>query len=418
MANCTKCKFVTLGISHWKCPIEIREKFTISPEKLEWVHQEAKKLGVSTLFVVSTCNRTQFFARTTDIELLKTLYIKAANTCQTMFFHYGFVLEGKQAIDHIFELCMGLDSMILGDLQIINQVKVGVKYASKFDLVDPIAHRLMQFVYQCYKSVSTDTDINQGPASIAHASVLFIKEKFTVLKDKNVLLYGVGEIGETTVKNLLENHHPNQVTLINRTFEKAEKMAQELNIRANTVEALSEEIGQADIIIVATGSQSYTITEDLIPNDGKDKIFIDLAVPRNIDPKIDELNHVELVEMDVLNKIQDETLAERRKNIPKVKTIINIHQMEYYDWMKMREISPLIASFRQKMEGIRQEELQKQQFRFTENELQKADVFSKSVMNKVMNQTIEYIKNQYRKNHDIIDVVNEMFQLKDPRKLK
>ncbi|MCT4665475.1 MAG: glutamyl-tRNA reductase [Flavobacteriales bacterium] len=412
-------RFISLGISHWKSPLKIREKFSFSSERLDWMHKEAKAQGVSSFFVIDTCNRTQVFARFHDIEFLKEIFIKGTETCPTLFNHYGFVHEGKRAVDHLFALCMGLDSMILGDLQIINQVKTGIKYSTAYQLVDNVTHRLMQYVLQCYKSVSTDTDISNGPASIAHAAVLYIKQRFNNLEDKKILLYGLGEMGDTAVKNLIENYRVGEVTLMNRTFEKAEKLAKELNVLACPVECLKEKLQSSDIIIVATGADTYTVKESHFDEvDTHQRVILDLAVPRNVDIALENHPTVDLVEMDELQKIQDQTLDLRRKNIPKVKTIINLHEMEFYDWMKMREIFPLIGNFRKKMENLRTSELEKQKFKFTENELEKADVFSKFVMNKVMNQTIEYIKNRYRKNDDIIEIVNEMFQLKDPNKIQ
>lgn len=407
-------QFISIGISHWNSPIGIREQFTITDDRLEKLHIKAQSEGILSLFVVSTCNRTQIFAFA-DIAketLLIQLFIEATNTNLDLFNKYAFLKREQEATDLLFELCMGLDSMILGDLQIISQVKNAVSYASKFDLIDSETHRLMQFVLQCYKAVSTDTDINSGPASIAHAAILYIKNRFKDLSKKNILLYGLGEIGETTVKNLIENHKTGSITVMNRTYAKAEKMALELNINCSPTEDLKSVIEKSDIVIVSTGSLSYTVTEHEYSNPLlRPKVFIDLAVPRNIDPVFDTIAEVDLIEMDELNKIQDETLTLRRKNIPKVRTIINLHKLEFYDWIKMRQISPLINAYRKKMHDQRLEELEKQKFRFTESEFDKANIFSKSLVNKMVNQNIEFIKSRYRNSDEIADIFADMYQL-------
>ena len=287
-----------------------------------------------------------------------------------------------------------------------------VNYATKFDLIDSETHRLMQFVLQCYKAVSTDTDINSGPASIAHAAILYIKNRFQDLSKKHILLYGLGEIGETTVKNLIENHKTGSITVMNRTFSKAEKIAKELNIQCSPTENLKQAIEASDIVIVSTGSLNYTVTENEYSNPLKSqKVFIDLAVPRNVDPVFDTIAEVDLIEMDELNKIQDETLTLRRKNIPKVRTIINLHKMEFYDWIRMRQISPLINAYRKKMHDQRVEELEKQKFKFTESEFEKANIFSKSLVNKMVNQNIEFFKSRYRNSDEIAEIFADMYQL-------
>ncbi len=407
-------QFISLGISHWNSPIEIREKFTITDDHLEQLHIQAQSKGILSLFVVSTCNRTQVFAYA-DVSkesLLIELFITATQTSYELVKEYAFLKREQEATDLLFELCMGLDSMILGDLQIISQVKNAVAYATKFDLIDSETHRLMQFVLQCYKAVSTDTDINSGPASIAHAAILYIKNRFKDLSQKHILLYGLGEIGETTVKNLIENHKTGSVTVMNRTFSKAEKMAKELNVLCSPTEKLKHIIEQSDIVIVSTGSLNYTVTENEYSNPNKSqKVFIDLAVPRNIDSVFDTIAEVDLIEMDELNKIQDETLLLRRKNIPKVRTIINLHKLEFYDWIRMRQISPLINAYRKKMHDQRLEELEKQKFKFTESEFDKANIFSKSLVNKMVNQNIEFFKSRYRNSDEIADIFADMYQL-------
>ena len=412
-------QFISLGISHWNSPIEIREQFTITDERLEQLHIKAQSAGIISLFVVSTCNRTQVFAYADQAKesLLIDLFIEATDTSLNLFNDYAFLKREQEATDLLFELCMGLDSMILGDLQIISQVKNAVTYASKFDLIDSETHRLMQFVLQCYKAVSTDTDINSGPASIAHAAILYIKNRFKDLSGKHILLYGLGEIGETTVKNLIENHKTGSITVMNRTYSKAEKMARELNIKSSPTENLKTIVEQSDIVIVSTGSLGYTLTEEEYTNpQKKQKVFIDLAVPRNIDPVFDTIAEVDLIEMDELNKIQDETLSLRRKNIPKVRTIINLHKMEFYDWIKMRQISPLINEYRKKMHDQRIEELEKQKFKFTESEFEKANIFSKSLVNKMVNQNIEFIKSRYRNSDEIAEIFADMYQLNNIKK--
>lgn len=405
-----KTKFISLGISHWKTPIDIRGKFSFSEESVSSILQEAKGLGIKSLFVVTTCNRAQFFAHTEKSHQLKDLFIKHTKATSEEFEKFHFMLTEDDAVHQLFELCCGLDSMMLGDLQIVSQVKDAAKKAHKHGTLDGYTHRLMQFVLQAYKDVRTDTDINEGPASVAHGAVLFIKEKYANLSNKKILLFGTGEIGETTVKNLLKHPH-GEMVLINRTKAKAEALAAPLGLRVALIEELEKELQTTDILIVATGAFEPTVRLEHFKSVDREMLLLDLSVPRNIEASIDDLSGVELIDMDQLNSIQDETFAMRRKNIPKARTIINLHKNEFYDWVQLRSLSPTIQALREKLHSYRIKELEQQKNRLSEEELLKADKLTTSVVNKIANQATEYIKSKYRHSEEMVKMVEEMFKL-------
>ena len=405
-----KQKFISVGISHWKTPIEIRGKFSFPPEAIDAILEEAKQIGIKSLFVVTTCNRAQFFAYYHNAFVLKELFAKHTKASLAEFEKYHFLSTEDQAIHQLFELCCGIDSMMLGDLQIVSQVKEASKYSNKKGLLDGYTHRLMQYVLQAYKDVRTHTDINEGPASVAHGAVLFIKERFKNLSNKKIVLFGTGEIGETTVKNL-QKHEYREMVLVNRTRSKAEAIAKPIGVRVADIENLKEELSTTDIFIVATGAFEPTVRAELFDGLNKEMVLIDLSVPRNIDPNIDTMEGLELIDMDQLNSIQDETLARRRKNIPKARTIINLHKNEFYDWVLMRDLSPTIQALQEKLHSYKTDELEQQKFRLTAQELEKADKLATSVVNKIANQATEYIKSKYRHSEEMVKMVEEMFKL-------
>ena len=406
----TKPKFISLGISHWKTPIDIRGDFSFSQDTVDAILADAKKIGIQSLFVVTTCNRAQFFAHHNNSYSLKELFAKHTKATKEQFEQYHFLLTEDEAVHQLFELCCGLDSMMLGDLQIVSQVKDAAKYSNKKGMLDGYTHRLMQFVLQAYKDVRTDTAINEGPASVAHGAVLFMKQRFKQFTDKKILLFGTGEIGETTVKNL-QKHSYKEMVLVNRTRSKAEAIAKPLGIRVADIENLKEELSDTDILIVATGAFEPTVHTDHFNGLDREMLLLDLSVPRNIDTAVDKLEGLELIDMDQLNNIQDETLAMRRKNIPKARTIINLHENEFYDWVLMRNLSPTIQALREKLHSYRTDELEQQKFRLSEEELQKADKLATSVVNKIANQATEYIKSKYRQSDEMVKMVEEMFKL-------
>jgi glutamyl-tRNA reductase len=405
-----KDNFCSIGISHWNCPLEIRELFSINRDQSKLLIQESISYGVGSIFTISTCNRTQLFSFDGNVHQLKKLFIKHTGNHSQKFEKYGMVLEGDQAIDQLFSLSTGIDSQILGDLQIFFQVKEGVKQAKKLNAINGIMDRLLQFVFQANKEVQSFTNISKGAASVAHASVLKIKKEMKTLEDKKVLLYGAGEIGERTLENL-RDLPLKKLTVVNRTLEKAKKIADKNSANYCNVKDLNDEIKSSDIIIVATGAENPTITENNIINSDNKKLFIDLSVPRNIDAKISNFDNIQLVDMDMLNAEADQTLSQRKKEIPKAKTIINLHKLEFEDWLKLHRLGPYIKKLESSFEQEKLEEIEKHKGKYSKEELEKVTPLINSVIKKISSKNITYLRKRYRYNDDILEIIREMYNL-------
>lgn len=402
--------YFSIGISHWKSPLAVREQFSLSREKSELLIKEALALGVKSIFTVSTCNRTQLFALGGNIYQLKDLFVKHTNGKASDFKKYGFCLEGNDAIDQLFEVSTGIDSQILGDLQIFSQVKEGVEQAKKLNALDGITDRLLQFVFQANKEVQSSTSISKGAASVAHAAVLYVRDKFKTLSNKSILLIGTGEIGERTLENI-KSHTFSKVTVINRTFEKAEALAQKHDVQVAPLEKLKEEVEVADIIMVATTSNKATLTLKDFPVTHNTKLLIDLSVPRNIDPSLDKIAGISLIDMDKLRKVADNTLATRRKDIPKARTIINLYKMEFHDWRKLHNLGPTIKKIEQAFELEKSDEINKHKGKYTEEELERIQPLINSILKRISSKNIEYLRKRYRHNEDILAIIQEMYKL-------
>ena len=402
--------YFSICISHWKSPLAVREQFSLSREKSELLIKEALAIGVKSIFTVSTCNRTQLFALGGNIYHLKDLFVKHTNGKARDFKKYGFLLEGNDAIDQLFEVSTGIDSQILGDLQIFSQVKEGVEQAKKLNALDGITDRLLQFVFQANKEVQSSTNISRGAASVAHAAVLYVRDKFKTLSNKSILLIGTGEIGERTLENI-KSHTFNKVTVINRTFEKAEALAQKHDVQVAPLEKLKEEVEVADIIMVATTSNKATLTLKDFPVTQNTKLLIDLSVPRNIDPSLDKIAGISLIDMDKLKKVADNTLITRRKDIPKARTIINLYKMEFHDWRKLHNLGPTIKKIEQAFELEKSDEINKHKGKYTEEELERIQPLINSILKRISSKNIEYLRKRYRHNEDILAIIQEMYKL-------
>tara|TARA_B100001063_G_scaffold247216_1_gene291349 strand:+ start:1107 stop:2327 length:1221 start_codon:yes stop_codon:yes gene_type:complete len=401
--------FYSIGISHWNCPLEIRERFGIDKQQSIDFIKELKSLGGSA-FSVSTCNRTQVFAHNINVHQLKEKFIKHSGNQTDNFEKYGFVLEDHEAIQNLFEVSTGIDSQILGDLQIFSQVKEGVELAKNNGCINSHMDRLLQFVFQANKEVQSFTTISKGAASVAHAAVLKIRQKTEHLQKKKILVFGTGEIGQRTLENL-NSQTKAEITIINRTEEKAKELAEVLKVNYAPLEQLSQEISKSDVIVVATASKSYTLTSEHISNLSSESLFIDLSVPRNIDPEISSNKNVELVDMDQLNSEADKTLEKRKKDIPKAKTIINLYKLEFEDWSKLHTLGPTIKNLKLSFEDIKNSEIEKYKGQYQKDELERIKPLIDSIVKKISSKNIEYLRKRYRIDEEIIEVMREMYKI-------
>jgi glutamyl-tRNA reductase len=402
--------FYSIGISHWNCPLEVREKFGIDKQQSTDFIKELKSLGGSA-FSVSTCNRTQVFAHNINVHQLKEKFIKYSGNQTDNFEKYGFVLENEEAIQNLFEVSTGIDSQILGDLQIFSQVKEGVDLAKNNGCINSHMDRLLQFVFQANKEVQSFTTISKGAASVAHAAVLKIKQKTKHLKEKKkILVFGTGEIGQRTLENL-NSQTKAEITIINRTEEKAKELAEVQKVNYAPIEQLSQEISKCDVIVVATASKDYTLKNEHISNLNSESLFIDLSVPRNIDPNISSNENVELVDMDELNSEADKTLGKRKKDIPKAKTIINLHKIEFEDWSKLHTLGPTIKNLKLSFEDMKNSEIEKYKGQYQKDELERIKPLIDSIVKKISSKNIEYLRKRYRIDEEILEVMREMYKI-------
>ena len=402
--------FYSIGISHWNCPLKIREQFSIDKQQSIDFISDLKAVGGSA-FTISTCNRTQVFANNTNVHQLKEKFIKYSGNQNDNFEKYGFILQGDEAIQNLFEVSTGIDSQILGDLQIFSQVKEGVEIAKNNDCINSHMDRLLQFVFQANKEVQSFTTISKGAASVAHAAVLKIRQKTEYLqKDKKILVFGIGEIGQRTLENL-NSQTKAQIILINRTLEKAQEIAKTQKVNYAPVESLVKEIAKADVVVVATSSKEHTINEEHIANINSEKLFIDLSVPRNIDPKLASNQYIELVDMEQLNAEADKTLEKRKKDIPKAKTIINLHKLEFEDWSKLHTLGPTIKNLKMTFEEMKNSEIEKYKGQYQQGELERIKPLIDSIVKKISSKNIEYLRNRYRVDEDILEVMREMYKI-------
>ena len=343
--------FFIAGINYKKSDACTRGQYAISNDQYHTLLAEAAKLGLNELFVLSTCNRTEIYGFAhSSCQLAQLLCSQTEGDLET-FNELAYIKSGEAAIEHLFNVAAGLDSQILGDYEIVGQIKTAVKFAKEHEFVGAFMERLVNAVLQASKNIKNNTELSGGTVSVSFAAVQYIRNTVKNFSSKNILLLGVGKIGRNTSKNLVDYLENKNITLINRTEERAQELAEELGIQSAPLESLSKEINKADIILVATNSPEPTILKSHLEGGGE-KLIIDLSIPYNVEKGACQLANVHLVNVDELSKLKDETLKKRMAEVPKAKLIINELIAEFFEWHEMRRHVPLLKAAKSKLKEI------------------------------------------------------------------
>jgi len=343
--------FYIAGINYKKSNVEVRGLFSINQEQYLAILNAAGLLSLKEVFVLSTCNRTEIYGVGDNVDKLINLLCNQTKGSKDLFYKTGYIKKGKEAIEHLFKVASGLDSQILGDYEIVGQLKMAVKLAKENGFIGSFFERLFNQTLQLSKTIKNETKLSSGTVSVAFAAINYIKEKVSEIENKRVLIIGTGKIGRTTCKNIIDYLNPKTITLFNRTEEKAEQLAKLHAISYAKNDSLEYEINNADIILVATNSPAPIILKNHLINKDK-KLIIDLSVPSNVEENVRELNNVDLINVDELSKIKDETLLKREAEIPKALSIINTHTAEFTAWNNLRKNVPALKAIKQKLENI------------------------------------------------------------------
>ncbi|HYE53240.1 MAG TPA: glutamyl-tRNA reductase, partial [Chitinophagaceae bacterium] len=267
------------------------------------------------------------------------------------FTQIAYIKKGKEAVKHLLNVGAGLDSQILGDYEIVGQIKQAAKFSKEHGMLGAFTERLINSMLQCSKAIKNQTMLSGGTVSVSFAAVQYIREHVTNIAAKKILLIGVGKIGRNTCKNLVDYLETKNITLINRTEEKAAGLADELGVQYAQVDELADQIAASDIILVATNSPEPVILRSCLEGYGQ-KLIIDLSVPCNVDASAQHLSNIRLVNVDELSKMKDETLQKRQAEVPKAKAIIATHIDEFMEWHEMRKHVPVLKAVKVKLKEI------------------------------------------------------------------
>lgn len=401
--------FFLVGIDHQKADVSIRERFSLSDEQANHLIHEYTKQGGDGIMVLSTCNRTEIYAFANCPRDLISLFCKHSGNDKAAFEPYQNVKQNREAINHLYRVGSGLESKILGDFEIIGQLKKAYQRSKDLGAHNAFLDRLVNIAVQCSKRVKNETELSTGAASVAFAAVLQLKDYLKINPQPKVLLYGMGKMGRTTCENLVNQTGIEDITLINRTEEKAVALADRFGLKHLDLEHLDQGLNEADIAIIATGASAPTVhLEDFSTE--KERLILDLSMPRNVDQAVYDAKQFRVIDVDHLSDIAEESIRNRQSQIPLAESIIDQKIHEFYEWLESRRVAPTLQAMRSKMEDWKQKELNSLQKKFPDLTVEQAEFFASQMLNRITGQFARQLKNGNNLNNDL-RTIHHIFEL-------
>ena len=390
-------RYYVVGVSYKNADLLTRGKFSLSKSKVSLLLKQAKVDGLNELMVISTCNRTELYGIVENPKILIEYLCKFSDGDQAQFSEKGYILSEQRAINHVFRVGCGLDSQIIGDFEIIGQLKKSFYNSKKYNIVSGFSERLINAVIQSSKRIKTETELSSGATSVSFASVHYILKNVSNVKNKSILLFGTGKIGRNTCENLIKHTQNDHIVLINRSEESAQKVAGKFNLVVKNIRNLDNEIAKSDILIVATGADDITVDTSIIANN-RPLLILDLSIPSNVDNKLKNLENVTVVNLDELSQLTNAALKKRQKFIPEAIQILNEIQNEFLQWVAHRKFAPTLKALKQTL--LNGQLSQKEE----------TDEFSQIVY-KLTGKVANYLKENPSKADETLELIHRVYQL-------
>ncbi|MCZ2356043.1 MAG: glutamyl-tRNA reductase [Bacteroidia bacterium] len=412
----------TVSLSHHKAPVEIRELIYIRPAAIRDLMLSLKDIfNTSELLVLSTCNRTEvYYVSESDLSsgIIARLLCEKGLSQVDQYLPYFDILDGEQALQHLFEVAMGLRSGIIGDIQITHQVKEAYSISHELNLAGPVLHRLLHTIFHAGKRVQSETGYRDGAASVSYAAVETAEISVGDPESARVLVVGLGEMGADVARNLRYSSF-RQVHLMNRTIEKAHELSAETGFPVIPFDQLESVLSQFDVVFSAVSGMDCLITRPLLERDERHahRYFFDLSVPRSIAADAEEVAGVIVFNIDEIQSRASEVLERRLQFVPAVQQIIREEMGGFKDWSRELSISPTIHLLKDALENLRKEEISRYLKNLNEKELEAVEEVTRSLMQKVMKLPVLNLKEACRRGDadSLIEALHTIFNLDKSR---
>lgn len=411
-------QFKALSLSYKSAPLAVREQVALNEDEIKNFSLKIRDLfNINEILIVSTCNRTEVYYvadENRNADIIKLLLIEKGIIDKGEYFTYFQQFDTQfDAVQHLFEVATGLHSKVVGDLQIPNQVKQSYQIAADLNLAGPFLHRLMHTTFFANKRVAQETSFRDGAASTSYAAVALTEEVTQMIALPKILILGLGEIGIDVCKNMAEKKW--DITVMNRTRSKAERIAQGHDFRVADFVDLEEEIKRADVIISSVLIDKPLVTKEMVARMEilTFKYFIDLSVPRSVEDNLEEFAGVLVYNIDTLRQRADEALQSRIDAIPHVRQIIAEAIVGFEDWSKEMIVSPAINKLKNALEQIRKEEVARHLKNLSPNESEKLEKITMGIVQKIMKLPVLQLKAACKRGdaEQLVDVLTELFDL-------
>jgi glutamyl-tRNA reductase len=408
--------FRVVSISYKKTPLEIRERLALDESETKAFYLKLKDvLGISEALVISTCNRTEvYFKSESDLsaDVIKLLAVNKGVASSDIEGYFEVINDEAMATNYLFEVALGLQSQVIGDQQIINQVKNAYQWSADMQMAGPFVHRVLHTVFFANKRLVQETSFRDGAASTTYVTVDLMESFLPMLANPKILVLGLGEIGEDLAKTLFEKGIKN-VTVCNRTIEKAIEAAKAFEMEVLDYIALPEQIQNFDVVVSSVRAESPIVKANYLTNKKTITYLFDLSVPRSIESEVEKISGVVLYGLDEIQKRSDEALEKRKSAIPQVKSIINDMVGEVENWSKEMMVSPTIQKLKNALELIRQDEMSRYMKTMSAYEAEKMDKITAAMMQKIIKLPVLQLKAACKRGEadTLIDVLNDLFDL-------
>ncbi len=422
---------INIGMNHESAPVELRECLAgdgMAPDKILLKMKGTELLNES--IFISTCNRIEALCTTEDIsgaeKLIVDLMSQASGVSEEEIRSHMYLYKDLEAVKHIFRVASSLDSMVVGEPQILGQVKDAFRLAAaKTKTTGVIINKLMHKTFQVAKRVRTETGISETAVSISYAAVELAKKIFYGLEGKTALLVGAGEMAELAAKHLMK-HGVGNLVVANRSFERAIELAGNIDGKAVLFEELDSQLINADIVISSTAATDYIITADMIKKIARKRknrplFLIDIAVPRDIEPKVNKLENIFLYDIDDLKEVVNENSEQRMQEAVVAERIIEEEILKFETWLRTLDVVPTIVLLKEKIEAIRASEIKKSLpglGGLTPEQIKSIDKLTTSMSEKIINDPIIFLKKMaVRSSKDLfLDATRKLFNLDQEKK--
>jgi glutamyl-tRNA reductase len=411
------------GISHRTASVDIRDQLALNEEEQKSAITAIRKhFRLDGCMIISTCNRTEVYLSGDDprslIPSIRKWLSEYKNSEHFLEDRLIYEMYGSEVVNHYFQVISGMDSLVVGETQISGQVREGYELAHSLEATDSVLNKLFNFAMQVKKRVRNETFLCDGTVSISFAGVELARKIFSNLKNKEILVIGAGKTAELAAFHFMENEMRN-IHLINRTYDKARELAEAHNGRAYPWEKLPDVMRKADVVISATSSDNYIVTQSMMEKIARERhhqpiFLIDLAIPRDIEPETQEIDGVFLYNLDDLNEIVEMNLKKREKELPKSQKIVDEFVVEFQTWYSNNSMASIAGRLKKQLDTLRMNEIDRLKNHLPEDGLNDIYLLTESIINKVVRQHIKTLKKNAgdpERYQQHIDLIYNLFEL-------